>query len=129
MKENNLIQEKSYQFALEIIALYRHLTTERKEFVLSKQLLKSGTSIGANVEEAVGGQSKKDFFAKMSIAYKEARETHYWIRLLKDSQFLPPNRASQLLEMCDELLRILGSIQITMQKKMNKNPTNKPNSS
>ena len=122
MKENNLIQEKSYQFALEIIALYKHLTTERKEFVLSKQLLKSGTSIGANIEEAVGGQSQKDFFAKISIAYKEARETHYWIRLLKDSQFLPIDRASQLLEMCDELLRILGSIQITMQKKLDKNP-------
>ena len=122
MKENNLIREKSYQFALEIIALYKHLTTERKEFVLSKQLLKSGTSIGANIEEAVGGQSQKDFFAKISIAYKEARETHYWIRLLKDSQFLPIDRASQLLEMCDELLRILGSIQITMQKKLDKNP-------
>ena len=75
MKSDNIIQTKSYSFALRIVKMYKHLTEEKKEFLLSKQLLRSGTSIGANVEEAVGGQSKKDFLMKITIAYKEARET------------------------------------------------------
>ena len=83
MKEN-IIQEESFQFALEMIKLYQQLVTQ-KEYVISKQLLRSGTSIGANVEEAVVGQSKKDFLSKMSIASKEARETKYWLRLLQES--------------------------------------------
>ncbi len=77
MKKDNIIQEKSYDFAVRIVNLYKHLLQEKKEFVLSKQLLRSGTSIGANIEEAIGGQSRKDFYAKLTIAYKEARETHY----------------------------------------------------
>lgn len=84
MKEN-IILTKSYNFALRIVILYKELCENKKEFVLSKQLLRSGTSIGANLEETMGGQSKKDFLAKITIAYKEARETHYWIRLLIDS--------------------------------------------
>ncbi len=84
MKEN-VIQEKTYKFAIRAVKLYKYLVDEKREFVLSKQLLRSGTSIGANVEEAIGGQSKKDFIAKISIAYKEARETHYWLRILKDT--------------------------------------------
>ncbi|GAB7257032.1 hypothetical protein OBPA_14970 [Polaribacter sp. OB-PA-B3] len=87
MKKDNIIQTKSYNFAVRIIKLYKHLSQEKKEFVLSKQLLRSGTSIGANIEEAIGGQSRKDFLAKLTIAYKEARESHYWIRLLKDTDF------------------------------------------
>ncbi|APF18142.1 CHP02436-containing protein [Caldithrix abyssi DSM 13497] len=118
MKENNLIRNKSYQFALKIINIYKFLQEEKREFLLSKQLLRSGTSIGANIEEAIGGQSKKDFYAKLSIAYKESRETHYWIRLLRDSGYLNAETAKQLLEDCDELLRILGSIQLTIQKKL-----------
>ena len=118
MKENNLIRDKSYQFALEIIEVYKYLQKEKKEFLLSKQLLRSGTSIGANIEEAIGGQSKKDFFSKLSIAYKETRETHYWIRLLRDSNYLVSQKAEKLLYDCDELLRILGSIQLSMQKKL-----------
>ncbi|MHB2155565.1 four helix bundle protein [Calditrichota bacterium GD2] len=118
MKENNLIRNKSYQFALKIINIYKFLQEEKREFLLSKQLLRSGTSIGANIEEAIGGQSKKDFYAKLSIAYKESRETHYWIRLLRDSGYLNAEKAKQLLEDCDELLRILGSIQLTIQKKL-----------
>ena len=118
MKENNLIRDKSYQFALEIIKVYKYLQNEKKEFLLSKQLLRSGTSIGANVEEAIGGQSKKDFFAKLSIAYKETRETHYWLRLLRDSEYLTSQQAEKLLSECDELLRILGSIQLSIQKKL-----------
>ena len=88
MKEDNIIQSKSYAFAVRIVKVYQYLSSEKREFVLSKQLLRCGTSIGANVEEAIGGQSSKDFFAKLTIAYKEAIETHYWIRLLKDTNFL-----------------------------------------
>ncbi len=77
-----MIKEKSYLFALKIIELYKYLCFKKKEYVLSKQILKSGTSIGANIEESIGGQSQRDFFAKMNIAYKEARETHYWLRLI-----------------------------------------------
>ncbi|WP_246525382.1 four helix bundle protein [Geomobilimonas luticola] len=87
MKEDNIIQKKSYDFALMIIALYRQLC-KSGEFVLSKQLLRSGTSIGANVEEAQAGQSRADFVSKISIASKEARETCYWLRLLRDSNMI-----------------------------------------
>ncbi len=85
MKEN-IIQIKSYAFAVRIVKVYKYLCEEKKEYVLSKQLLRSGTSIGANIEEAIGGQTDKDFFAKLNIAYKEAIETHYWIRLLNDTE-------------------------------------------
>jgi four helix bundle protein len=88
MKKDNVVQMKSYSFAIRIVELYKYLSTEKKEFILSKQLLPSGTSIGANIEEAIGGQSRKDFYAKLTIAYKEARESHYWIRLLKDTNYL-----------------------------------------
>lgn len=84
MRKDNVIQIKSYAFALEIVKTYKYLVQEKNEFVLSKQLLRSGTSIGANVEEALGGQSDKDFYFKLNIVYKEARETHYWLRLLRD---------------------------------------------
>ena len=86
MKEN-LIANKTYNFSIQIIELSKDLISQN-EYVLSKQILKSGTSIGANVEEAIGGISKKDFRAKMSISYKEARETHYWLRLLKDTNYI-----------------------------------------
>jgi len=82
MGNKNIIQEKSFEFALSIISLYRRLVIG-KEYIISKQLLRSGTSIGANIEEAMAGQSKKDFTAKMAIASKEARETNYWLRLLE----------------------------------------------
>ena len=81
MKTDNMVQAKSYTFALRIVKLYRYFCIEKKEFILSKQIVRSGTSIGANVEEAIGGQPRKDFLSKMGIAYKEARETHYWLRL------------------------------------------------
>src|SRR5690554_2611096 len=84
MRKDNLIQEKSFNFALEVIVLYKKLQKE-KEFVISNQLLKSATSIGANVEEAIAGQSRKDFISKLSISLKEARETRYWLRLLDKS--------------------------------------------
>ena len=110
MKESNIIQEKSYSFAIRIVNTYKHLVN-KSEFVLSKQLLRSGTSIGANIEEAIGAQSRKDFYMKLTISYKEARETHYWIRLLKDTNFLEVKLADSLLVNCEEILRIIGSIQ------------------
>lgn len=86
MKENQ-IQIKNYQFALRIIKLYKYLIEKKKEYVLSKQILRRGTSIGANIEEGIAGQSKADFIAKFQIALKESRETHYWLRLLIDSDY------------------------------------------
>ena len=117
MKEN-VVQEKSYAFALRIVKLYRWLGEEKKEFVLAKQLLRSGTSIGANVEEAIGGQSGRDFHAKMAIAYKEARETHYWLRLLHDSGFIGDSAFQSIMPDCDELLKLLGAITKTMKQKI-----------
>ena len=111
--KENQARDKSYDFALRIIKIYKYLIEEKKEYVLSKQILRSGTSIGANVEEAIGGQSRRDFLAKISIAYKETRESHYWLRLLRDSSFLDQEVAQSLLSDCEELLKILGSIQKT----------------
>ena len=117
MKSGNVIQEKSYAFALRAVKLYQHLAERKKEFVLSKQVLRSGTSIGANVEEAIGGQSDKDFVAKMSIAYKEARETHYWLRLLRDAGYLGESESASIITDCEELLKLTGSIIKTMKLK------------
>ena len=121
MKADNVVKEKSYAFALRIIKLYKFLVVSKKERVIAKQLLRSGTSIGANVEEAVGGQSKKDFTAKLSIAYKEARESEYWLRLLRDSGDLEENAAESVLTDCRELLKLLGSIQKTVKSQSSKN--------
>ncbi len=115
MKDDNIIQKKSYDFAVRIIKLYKYLVENEKEFVLSKQLLRCGTSIGANVEEAIGAQSRKDFFAKLTIAYKEARETHYWIRLLADTGFINPKMKESLIKDIEELLKIIGSIQKSLR--------------
>ncbi len=115
MKTNNVIQEKSFAFAIRIVNAYKFLTTEKKEFVLSKQMLRSGTSIGANVEEAIGGQSKADFISKLSIAYKKARETLYWIKLLKATEYLTVEMADTLINDAEEICRIIGKIQITMK--------------
>ena len=114
----NILQEKSYQFAIKIIAIYKELRERHKEYVLSKQLLRCGTSVGANIEEAIGGQSEKDFRAKISIAYKEARETHYWIRLLRDSDYLPKEDAKILLDDCEEILKISGKTLNTLKHRL-----------
>lgn len=116
MKKDNIYLNKSYAFALKVIQLYKHLTEHEKEFVMSKQVLKSGTSIGANAEEAEGAQSKADFIAKMSISHKEARETHYWLRLLRDSNYINDGYAMELLLDCEELKRIGGAILISTKK-------------
>jgi len=115
MKSDNAVQIKSYDFALRVIKVYKYLSQEKKEFVLSKQLLRSGTSIGANIEESIGGQSKADFFAKITIAYKETRESKYWIRLLRDSEYLTNEQSEDLLKDVEELLKIIGSIQKTVR--------------
>lgn len=115
MKKDNIIQLKSYAFAIKIVKAYKFLCNEHNEYILSKQLLRSGTSVGANIEEAIGGQSRKDFYAKITISYKEARETHYWIRLLKDTGYLNEDLSEELLNDTDELLKIIGSIQKTIR--------------
>jgi four helix bundle protein len=115
MKTNNIIQQKSFAFAIRIVNLYKFLTTEKKEFVLSKQLLRSGTSVGANIEESIGGQSDKDFLSKISIAYKEARESMYWLKLLKATDYLSKEQADSLLKDAEELCKIIGKIQITIK--------------
>lgn len=107
MKEN-VVQQKSFAFALSTIRIYQELQAQG-EYVLSNQLLRSGTSIGANIEEAIAGQSRKDFIAKMSIACKEARETRYWLRLLQNSNLAKLDCIKPLQEI-DELIRILTSI-------------------
>ena len=115
MKNDNIVQIKSYAFAIRIVKVYQYLCEHKKEYVLSKQLLRCGTSIGANIEEAIGGQSDKDFYAKLTISYKEARETHYWIRLLKDTDYLSEEQSESLLKDVTELLKIIGSIQKTLR--------------
>ena len=119
MKTENVVQTKSYAFAVRIVRLYQHLSSNKKEFVLSKQILRSGTSIGANVEEALGGQSRADFLAKLSIAYKEARETSYWLRLLKDTGYLTETEFDSIHADAEEVCRIIGSIQKTTRGNTN----------
>lgn len=106
MKEN-ILSEKSHSFALRMIKLYKYMIQEHREFVLSKQVLRSGTSIGANIEESVHAQSKVDFVHKLSIAQKEASETRYWLILLRDSDYLKKNLAKSLLDDCEEIQKIL----------------------
>lgn len=112
---DSIVQKKSFESALEIIKLYQKLQ-EKREYVISNQLLRSGTSIGANVEEALAGQSRKDFLSKMSIASKEARETNYWLRLLQASDLVDID-VSPELEHSDELIRILTAIVKTTGQK------------
>ena len=119
MKSENVIQTKTYAFAIRVVKIYKFLCEQKKEFVLSKQLLRSGTSIGSNVEEGIGGQSEKDFYAKLNISYKEARETHYWLRILRDTDYLSETESTSMLADCDEILRIIGSIIKTMKAKFN----------
>ena len=113
MAKENIILNKSFDFSIEIIKLYTELI-KKNEYVLSKQLLKSGTSIGANVEEAVGGFSKKDFTAKMGIALKEARETRYWLRILDRSQLVKYDYKNYLV-LIEDIVNILTKIVKTSQ--------------
>lgn len=115
MKEN-IILDKSKAFALRIIRLYQYLCETKKEYVLSKQVLRSGTSIGANAKEAAHAQSKEDFYAKMYIAYKEANETEYWLELLAESGYIEKEAFDSIYADCKELIKILASITKTQKK-------------
>ncbi|MDA3872310.1 MAG: four helix bundle protein [Candidatus Marinimicrobia bacterium] len=106
----NVIQEKSYEFAVEVIRTYQTLKKEYHEYDLFRQFLRSGTSIGANIQEAVAAQSRKDFLSKVYISFKEARETLYWINLLIDTSYLTPPLSNTLKSRCEELIQILSSI-------------------
>ncbi len=114
----NLVQEKSYAFAVRMVRLYRHLSAKHRELFLSRQLLRCGTSIGANVEEAIGAQSKRDFFAKMTIAYKESRETIYWLRLFKDTGYLSRPEFASLQADVDDIAHLIARIQLTTKKNL-----------
>ena len=115
--KDNIIVKKSYSFALECVKIYKYLINEKKEYVLSKQLLRSGTSIGANVHEAIASESKKDFIHKLAIAVKEARESSYWLSLLKDSVYINEEQFKNLNSNCDEVIRILNSIILTTKER------------
>ena len=119
MVENNIIKEKSRNFAIRIIRLYKYLCDEKKEFILSKQLLRSGTSIGANVNEALCGISKKDFLAKMYIAYKETAESLYWLDLLNATDFISEKEFQSINNDCEELNKLLSSITKTTHERLN----------
>ena len=109
------IRSRTIEFSVQIIELYKYLQIDKKEYMLGKQLLRSGTSIGANVEEATAAQSKKDFIAKMSISLKEARETNYWLRLLKRTGYIQKN---DLIKESEEIMNILGAIIRTSRKNL-----------
>lgn len=114
----NIVAKKSYQFALNIIRLSRFLVKERQEYVLSKQLLRSGTAIGALIKEAEHAQSKADFLNKMNVALKEANETEYWLMLLKDSGFINEEKFASTNNDCKELIRLLVSIVKTSKQNL-----------
>ena len=107
---DNIIETKSFDFAVRIVGLYKHLTQEKKEFVMAKQLLRCGTSIGANVAEAQHAQSRADFCSKLNIALKEAVETNYWLRLLQAAEYLSDTEFSSIIADCRELEKMLTSI-------------------
>ncbi len=114
----SIVQDKSFKFALRIIKLYRYLISNKKDYVLSKQILRCGTSIGANIEEALGAHTKKDFLFKISISYREARETKYWLRLLKESEVINHNQFNSISADCEELIKMLSSILLTTKENL-----------
>lgn len=109
MKEN-AIKTKSFSFAVRIVKMCRHLQSEKKEFILSKQVLRSGTAIGALIRESEHAESKADFIHKLSIALKEANETHYWLELLHQTDYLNPKAYNSIITDCEELLKLLTAI-------------------
>ena len=113
----NIIVDRSFDFAVRIVKVYKYLSGEQKEFVLSKQLLRSGTSIGANVSEAQRAQSMPDFAAKMNIALKEANETDYWLRLLYKTSYITPSQFDSINEDMTELIKLLSAICKTSNSK------------
>lgn len=106
----SLVYEKAFDFSIRIVNLYKYLTIEKREYTLSKQVLRSGTSIGANIKEALQAQSKKDFLSKMNIALKEASETEYWLELLIETNYIDKEQSMSILNDCKELNKMLISI-------------------
>lgn len=117
--KKSILKDKSYKFAIEIVKLSKFLMFEKKEYILSKQLLRSGTAIGALIREAEFGQSKADFISKMSIALKEANESLYWLELLKDSNLITDNNFTLLFAECKELIALLVSTIKTSKSNLN----------
>ena len=109
-KEDNVIVQKSYQFAVRCVKLYKYLCEKEHDYVIGKQLMRSGTSVGANVKEAIRGISKAEFRTKMSISLKEASESEFWIEVLRDTGYLSDQQAESLLQDCQELLKLLMTI-------------------
>ena len=125
---NNITESKSKSFAVRIIKLYRHLSESKKEFVLSKQVLRSGTSIGANVREAERAQSKADFYSKCNIALKEADETAYWLELLHETEYLSEDEFQSIYSDCQELIRLLVAITKTQKSVSSPSSSTTPHS-
>lgn len=124
MFSNNVTYDKAYNFAIRIVNAYKHLVDSKREFVMSKQMLRSGTSIGANITEANGAISTADFSSKISIAYKECLETKYWLHLLKDTGYIDEKSFGSMYKDADEIARILFAILKTtrIKKKELKSP-------
>ena len=119
MKAENILKTKSYDFARRIIKLVKYLNLEKKEFVLAKQILRSGTAIGALIREGEYAQSKPDFISKLSIALKEANETDYWLNLLKDEDFIAPENFTSIQNDCIELIKLLTATIKTTKQNLN----------
>lgn len=114
----SVVYEKAFDFSIRIVNLYKYLTTEKREYILSKQVLRSGTSIGANIKEALQAQSKKDFLSKMNIALKEASETEYWLELLTETNYIDKEQSISILNDCKELNKMLISIVKTTKESL-----------
>ena len=125
LEKNNIIKDKSFNFAIRIVKLYQYLINDKKEYVLSKQILRSGTSIGANISEAQHGQSKKDFLMKMNISLKECSETKYWIELLTATDYLDEKMQKTIYEDCIELEKLLTAIVKSTSQSVKLEKTNK----
>jgi four helix bundle protein len=125
-RSQSIVQDKSFRFAVQIVGYIRRQQKDLVNIVLARQLLRSGTSIGANVEEALGGQSSKDFVAKLAIAAKEARETGYWVRIIRETQPHDQQELADLLKECDGLLRMLNSIILTTRRKLTSGADSEP---
>jgi four helix bundle protein len=119
MKDENAIKTKSEDFAVRIVGLYKYLVEKKAEYVMSKQMLRSGTSVGANISEVLCGISRKDFLSKMYIAFKECNETKYWITLLYRAEYISEKEKVSIMNDCEELLRLLSSITKTTSGSIN----------
>ena len=117
MYEKQYVRSLCIDFAIRIVRAYKYLTAEKNEYVLSKQLLRSGTSIGANVKEAIRGQSKPDFYSKLNIALKEASETEYWLEILYETEYIDKKLFDSINSDCQELIKLLVSITKTQKQK------------